>query len=66
MDLIGNGECNFENQNGECNFDGGDCCDQSLVGNMDCDAINSFNSCGQYDGGDCCSNPYLIGCRICS
>ena len=30
--LIGNGECNIANQNDVCYYDGGDCCNQKLVG----------------------------------
>ena len=37
-----------------CRFviDQGDCCDESLIGNDKCDAVNNFTQCG-FDGGDC-------------
>ena len=36
-----------------CNFDGGDCCQQDLIGNGVCDQVNDFIECGFYDGWDC-------------
>ena len=36
-----------------------------MIGNKECDKINSFKSCENYDGGDCleslCPRPDLIG-----
>ena len=34
-------------------YDGGDCCDQSRIGNGYCTKYNNFASCGNFDGGDC-------------
>ena len=36
-----------------CNYDGGDCCNQALIGDGICDKRNNFSMCGNYDGGDC-------------
>ena len=58
---IGNTICNIENLNDKCYHDDGDCCNQTLVGNKECDKINFFKTCGTYDGGDCCSKKALIG-----
>ena len=38
---------------GLCNYDGGDCCDQSEIGDGYCNNYNNFASCGNFDGGDC-------------
>ena len=63
--MIGNGECNNENQIDECFYDGGDCCNQTLVENNECDKINFFKSCAIYDGGDCCSKKDLTSNGYC-
>ena len=60
----------------ECNHDGGDCCEQSLVANENCDEINNFPTCENYDKGacrpssktewlNCPFNPDYIGDGIC-
>ena len=67
LDLIGNGECNIENQNKECHYDAGDCCNQTLVSNNHCEKINFYKTCGMYDGGDClCPKPDLVGNSHCN
>ena len=38
--------------NAECLFDQGDCCDKTLIGNNECNAVNNFAQCS-FDGGDC-------------
>ena len=42
MELIANKVCDFANNFTQCGFDGGDCCDNSLVGNGNCDIFNDF------------------------
>ena len=52
--IIGNGFCDFENNNAFCNYDGGDCCPNfDLINNEVCDYVNYNHGC-LYDGGDCC------------
>ena len=63
--LLEIGICNIENLNDKCYHDDGDCCNQTLVGNKECDKINFFKSCAIYDGGDCCSKKDLIGNGYC-
>ena len=71
--FIGNGQCDYK-YDIKCNFDGGDCCDESEIGNKKCNDHNNFASCGNYDGGDCndqnqwpnCQNSNLIGNGECN
>ena len=52
---IGDGTCDehFKTK-AECNYDGGDCCDNTLIGNRLCNDFNNFTICNEnYDGGDC-------------
>ena len=51
----------MENQNDDCYYDGGDCCNQTLVGNLECNKINFFKTCGFYDGGECCAESAWRG-----
>ncbi|CAN0273217.1 unnamed protein product, partial [Scytosiphon promiscuus] len=57
---IGDGYCDYSNNNEECGWDGGDCCPCT------CDDSDSWYTCGEcdstynsascdWDGGDCCS-----------
>ena len=56
-EFIGDKTCDDHlKTNPECNNDGGDCCDQTLIGNRKCDEPNNFISCGHFDGGDCHSD----------
>ena len=76
-DYIGDGIC-FEHfkTKAECNHDSGDCCDQSLLANGNCEGFNNFPTCENYDKGDCrppnitdwpeCPhNPKFIGDETC-
>ena len=52
--MIGNGICDgIYEKSGLCNYGGGDCCDQSEIGDGYCHKFNNFASCGNFDGGDC-------------
>ena len=61
---MGDGICDADNLNFGCGFDQGDCCDESLIGNNECNDGNRVTQC-QFDGGDCCTDV-LIGNGICT
>ena len=51
-ELVGNGQCDDDlKQKKNCAYDNGDCCEQSYIGDGDCDDRNNFASCGNFDGG---------------
>ena len=50
--MIGNSQCNEENNIKMCNYDGGDCCNPQKIMDGFCD-MNHLNRMCNFDGGDC-------------
>ena len=63
---IGDGTCDWENQDAACNFDGGDCCPNAdRIGDGICDEENKNKVC-DFDGLDCCQNWQSVDDWICN
>ena len=63
--LVGDRNCNAENNNEFCDFDGGDCCVHKGAGDGICDDVNNNPIC-IYDLGDCClDDPITVHCYDC-